>query len=596
MTLNSIVLVLVAGLVLIIAYRFYGAWIAAKVLVVDPSRVTPSHRFEDGHDFLPTNKVVLFGHHFAAIAGAGPLIGPVLAAQYGYLPGFLWILVGGVFAGAVHDMVILFASIRQDGESLAEIAKKQLGPVMGIITSIAILFIMIIAMAGLGLPVVNSLYNSPWGTFTVGFTIPVAMLIGIYLKFIRPGKILEGTVIGMGLILLGVILGPTVAQSALAPFFTFNVKQMTIILAFYGFCAAALPVWLLLIPRDYLSTYMKIGVIALLVVGIIIVRPDVQMPAMTQFVNGGGPIVPGKAFPYIFITIACGALSGFHSLISSGTTPKMLNSEADILPIGYGAMLFESFIGVMALIAATCLPTADYFAINSSAAAFAKLHMVPVDLPMLSGLVGESLAARPGGGVSLAVGMAYVFYKIPGMAHMMGYWYHFCIMFEALFILTTIDAGTRIGRYLLQDFCGTFYKPLGNRNSYFNIILFSALVSGTWGYLLYTGNVSTIWPMFGTANQMLAVIALAIGTSVILSVSGKVKYAFITGIPMAFMAIITGSAAILNITGNYLPKGLMLLASISGILFVLMILIVVMSFSTWMKQIKEIKEKEAKQA
>jgi carbon starvation protein len=587
---NSIFLVIIGALVLVLAYRFYGSWIAAKVLVLDETREMPSAKFEDGHDFEPTNKVVLFGHHFAAIAGAGPLIGPVLAAQYGYLPGVLWILIGGVFAGAVHDMVILFASVRQDGESLAEIAKKQLGPTMGVVTSIAVLFIMIIAMAGLGLPIVNSLYNSPWGTFTVGVTIPIAMIVGVYMRYIRPGKILEGTVIGMTLILAGVILGPVVAASPLAPFFTFNVHQMSIILAFYGFCAAAIPVWLLLLPRDYLSTYMKIGVMAMLVVGIIIVRPTIQMPALTQFINGGGPIVPGKVFPYIFITIACGALSGFHSLISSGTTPKMIKNEKDILPIGFGAMLFESFIALMALIAATALPTADYFAINSSAAAFAKLNMVPIELPMLSGLVGETLAARPGGGVSLAVGMAYIFYKIPGLAHLMGYWYHFCIMFEALFILTTIDAGTRVGRYLLQDFCGKIYKPFANKDNWFNIIVFSALVSLAWGYLLYSGNVSTIWPMFGTANQMLAVIALAIGTSVILKVSGNIKYGLITAIPMAFMTVITATAAILNITGNYLPKGLILMTIISALLLVLMVIIVIMSIKNWKVEIDKIKE------
>ncbi|MGE5627686.1 MAG: carbon starvation protein A [Solirubrobacterales bacterium] len=594
---NSIVLVIIGALVLVLGYRVYGAFIAAKVLVLDDTREVPSKRFEDGHDFVPTNKLVLMGHHFAAIAGAGPLIGPVLAAQYGYLPGTLWILIGGVLAGAVHDMVILFASVRHDGESLVEIAKSHLGPTMGFVTAIAVLFILIIAMAGLGLPIVNSLNNSPWGTFTVGFTIPVAMFIGIYLKFIRPGKIGEGTVIGMALIILGVILGPYIQHTALAPYLTFNLKQMSLILAFYGFCAAAIPVWLLLLPRDYLSTYMKLGVVFLLAIGILIVRPDIKMPAITPFVNGGGPIVPGKVFPYIFITIACGALSGFHSLISSGTTPKLISYERDILPIGFGAMLLESFVALMALIAATCLPTADYFAINSTAAVFAKLHMTPVELPMLNQLVGESLAGRTGGGVSLAVGMAYVFYKIPGMAHLLGYWYHFIIMFEALFILTTIDAGTRIGRYLLQDFAARFHKPFGNKNSWPNIIVFSGLVSFAWGYLLYTGNVSIIWPMFGTANQMLAVIALAVGTSVILKTSKNVAYACITGIPTVIMAFITGDAAILNITGNYLPKGLMLMTVISGLLLVLMVIIVVESFRVWKKDIAEIKNSDvAKEA
>lgn len=585
---NSIVLVIISALVLIIAYRTYGAFIAAKVLAVDETREVPSKVHEDGHDYVPTNKWVLMGHHFAAIAGAGPLIGPVLAAQYGYLPGTLWILIGGVFAGAVHDMVLLFASVRHDGQSIAEISRTNLGARMGFVTSIAVLFILIIAMAGLGLPVVNSLYNSPWGTFTVGFTIPVAILIGLYLKFLRPGKIGEATVIGMALIVVGVILGPTIQHTALAPYLTFNVKQMSIILAVYGFCAAALPVWLLLLPRDYLSTYMKLGVIGALAVGIIIVRPTVQMPAITQFIHGGGPIVPGKVFPFLFITIACGALSGFHALVSSGTTPKLISSEKDILPIGFGAMLLECFVAITALIAATCLPTADYFAINSAPAVFAKLHMVPKELPMLSQMVGENLAGRPGGAVSLAVGMSYVFYKIPGLENLMSYWYHFCIMFEALFILTTIDAGTRIGRYLLQDLCGKFYKPLENKNSIFNMVFFSAAISLSWGYLLYTGNVSTIWPLFGTANQMLAAIAFAVGTTVIIKM-GKAKYALITAIPMVIISIITLVAACENIFGSYLPQGKMLLAIVSFILIILVLIIIVESARVWMKDLKDLK-------
>jgi Carbon starvation protein, predicted membrane protein len=586
---NSIVLVIIAALVLIIAYRTYGAFIAAKVLVVDETREVPSKVHEDGHDYVPTNKWVLLGHHFAAIAGAGPLIGPVLAAQFGYLPGTLWILIGGVFAGAVHDMVLLFASVRHDGQSIAEIARTNLGTRMGFVTSIAVLFILIIAMAGLGLPIVNSLYNSPWGTFTVGFTIPVAILIGLYLKFLRPGKIGEATIIGMALVLLGVILGPTIQHTALAPYLTFNVKQMSVILTIYGFCAAALPVWLLLLPRDYLSTYMKLGVIGALAIGIIIVRPTVQMPAVTQFINGGGPIIPGKVFPFLFITIACGALSGFHALVSSGTTPKLIASEKDILPIGFGAMLLECFVAIMALIAATCLPTSDYFAINSAPAVFAKLHMIPKELPMLSQMVGENLAGRPGGSVSLAVGMSYVFYKIPGLEHLMSYWYHFCIMFEALFILTTIDAGTRIGRYLLQDLCGKFYKPFEDKNSVFNMVLFSGLISFSWGYLLYTGNVSTIWPLFGTANQMLSAIAFAVGTTIIIK-AGKAKYALITAIPMVLITIITLTAAFQNVFGSYLPQGKILLAAVSIILIVLVVIILVESIRVWVKDLKAIKE------
>ncbi|MTK13080.1 MAG: carbon starvation protein A [Clostridiaceae bacterium] len=579
---NSIVLVIIAALVLTLGYRIYGAFIAAKVLALDENREVPSKVHEDGRDYVPTNKWVLLGHHFAAIAGAGPLIGPVLAAQFGYLPGTLWILIGGVVAGAVHDMILLFASVRHDGQSIAEIAKANLGGRMGLVTSIAVIFILIITMAGLGIPVVNSLYNSPWGTFTVGFTIPVAMLIGVYLKFIRPGKIGEATIIGMSLILVGVIAGPYIQHTALAPYLTFSAKQMSLILAIYGFCAAALPVWLLLLPRDYLSTYMKLGVIGGLAVGIIIVRPVIQMPAITQFVHGGGPIIPGKVFPFLFITIACGALSGFHALISSGTTPKLIANEKDILPIGYGSMVLESFIALMALIAATCLPTADYFAINSAPAVFAKLHMIPKELPMLSQMVGEELAGRPGGSVSLAVGMSYVFYKIPGFKGLMAYWYHFCIMFEALFILTTIDAGTRIGRYLLQDLFGQAYKPFARKDSWFNIIFFSALMSCTWGYLLYTGNISTIWPLFGTANQTLATIAFAIGTTVIIRM-GKQKYALITIIPMIFVAITTLTAILINIFSNYLPHHQILLAVLSSFLIIMLVVIVFESVKVWKK-------------
>ncbi len=589
---NSIVLVIIGALVLILGYRLYGSFIAAKVLILDENREVPSKVHEDGHDYVPTNKWVLFGHHFAAIAGAGPLIGPVLAAQYGYLPGTLWILIGGVMAGAVHDMVLLFASVRHEGQSIAEIARTNLGTRMGFVTSIAVLFILIIAMAGLGLPVVNSLYNSPWGTFTVGFTIPVAVVIGIYLKFLRPGKIAEATVIGMALIMVGVIAGPYIQHTALAPYLTFNLKQMSVILALYGFLAAALPVWLLLLPRDYLSTYMKIGVIGLLVIGIIFVRPTIQMPAVTNFVHGGGPIVSGKVFPFLFITIACGALSGFHALISTGTTPKLISNERDILPIGFGAMLFESFIALMALIAATCLPTADYFAINSAPAVFAKLHMIPKELPMLSQMVGENLAGRPGGSVSLAVGMSYVFYKLPGFGGLMSYWYHFCIMFEALFILTTIDSGTRIGRYLLQDLCGKLYKPFEDKDSWFNLIFFSALISFSWGYLLFTGNVSTIWPLFGIANQLLSAIAFAIGTTIIIK-KGKAKYALITAIPMVCITVITLTACIENIFINYIPKGNILLTVVSFVLIILVVIILFESAKVWVKDLKEIKKSES---
>jgi carbon starvation protein len=437
-------------------------------------------------------------------------------------------------------------------------------------------------MAGLGIPVVNALKNSPWGTFTVGFTIPVAIFIGIYLKYIRPDKIFEGTIIGVLLILLGVVLGPIIQNSALGSYLNFNEKQLSLLLSIYGFCAAALPVWLLLLPRDYLSTYMKLGVIGALAIGIIIIQPDIKMPAITQFVHGGGPIVPGKVFPFLFITIACGALSGFHSLISSGTTPKLIKNEKDILPIGFGAMLLEAFVAIMALLAATVLPTSDYFAINSVPEVFAKLHLTPVDLPQLSSMVGENLAGRPGGSVSLAVGMTYVFQSIPWLKHLMGYWYHFCIMFEALFILTTIDSGTRIGRYLFQDLFLQSSKPVSKRRSWFNAILFSAIMTFSWGYLLFTGNISTIWPLFGTANQMLAVIAFVVGTTYLIR-SRKTQYILVTLIPMVFIAVTTLSAAIINIFDNYLPKGLYVLSIISAILIVLVCLVLVEGIINWRK-------------
>lgn len=577
---NSIVLVIIGALILILSYRFYGAFIAAKVLVLDESKKVPSEIYNDGKDYVPTNKWVLLGHHFAAIAGAGPLIGPVLAAQFGYLPGALWILIGSVAAGAVHDMIMLFASVRFNGESIAEIAKHTLGKRIGFITSISVIFILIITMAGLGLPVVNSLYNSPWGTFTVGATIPIAIFIGIYLKYIRPGKIGEATIIGMALIMLAVIFGPQIEGTTLGNFLTLDTKQLSVILVIYGFCAAALPVWLLLLPRDYLSTYMKLGVIGALVIGIIIVRPNLEMPALTQYVHGGGPVVSGKVFPFLFITIACGALSGFHSLISTGTTPKLIKSEKDILPIGYGSMLLEAFVSLMALIAATSLPTADYFAINSLPEVFDKLNLVPKDLGMLESLVGEKLAGRPGGSVSLAVGMTYVFQKLPGASTLMSYWYHFCIMFEALFILTTIDSGTRIGRYLLQDLFGKMYKPLAKKDSKFNLVFFSALMSLSWGALLYSGNISTIWPLFGVANQTLAAIAFAIGTSVLIEM-GKKKYTPITILPMIFIAITTSTASIENIFNNYIPNGKTTLTVLSVIILAMLIIILYECIKSW---------------
>lgn len=579
---NGITMVIVSALILIIAYRLYGAFMAAKVLTLDAGRTTPAVRLNDGRDYVPTNKWVTFGHHFAAIAGAGPLVGPVLAAQFGYMPGWIWLLIGAVVAGAVHDMVILFASVRYDGLSVAEIAKKELSESSGLATSIAVLFILIITMAGLAIAVVNALYDSPWGTFTVAATIPIAIFVGLYLRYLRPGKIGEASFIGVTLVLISVFVGPWVQQSSLAPYFTFDRAQLSVMLAVYGFVAAALPVWLLLAPRDYLSTYMKIGTIGALALGIIIVRPEIHMPAVTGFVNGGGPIIPGPVWPFMFITIACGAISGFHSLISTGTTPKMITSETEIKAVGFGGMLMECFVSVMALIAATSLFPGDYFAINTLPAAFTKLGMHTTELDTLSHLVGENVAGRPGGAVSLAVGMAHIFSKIPGLESLLSFWYHFAIMFEALFILTTIDAGTRVGRYLLQELGGKVYKPLKDVNWTPGIVITSAAISFAWGYLLLGGSISTIWPLFGVANQLLASMSLAIGTTVLFRL-GKERYTWTTIIPMTFMFVTTIAAAYMNITDNYLPKGNYLLAGTCAVMIVLVVFVITDSIRTWLR-------------
>ncbi|MEK7263016.1 MAG: carbon starvation CstA family protein, partial [Bacteroidota bacterium] len=427
---NALPLILVALLVMTIAYRYYSAFIAAKVVALNDLRTTPAHELNDGQNYHPTNKWVLFGHHFAAISGAGPLIGPVLATQFGYLPGFLWLLIGVCLAGAVHDFVILAASIRRKGKSLAEIARNEVSPLAGAIASVAILIIVVIALAGLGLAVVNALRESSWGTFTIAMTIPIALFVGLWMYKIRPGKIAEASLIGVLGTLLAVYFGSYIPDSFLAPYFTFSREGIIISIALYGFIASVLPVWLLLCPRDYLSSYMKIGTIAALILGVVIVAPELQMPAVTEFIHGGGPIIPGKMFPFVFITIACGAISGFHSLVSSGTTPKMLNKETDARMIGYGAMLMEGLVGIIALIASSSLFPADYFAINLSPEKFAALGISPVHLQELASEVGENISGRPGGAVSLAVGFAQIFSGIPGMKSLMSFWYHFAIMFE----------------------------------------------------------------------------------------------------------------------------------------------------------------------
>ncbi len=543
-----------------LAYRFYFSFVAAKVAVSNDIGLTPAHRLYDGQNYYPMNKWVLFGHHFAAIAGAGPLVGPVLAAQFGFMPGFLWMLIGAVMAGAVHDFVILTASVQHDGKSLAAIAKAEINKVSGATTSFAIILIIVVALAGLGLVVVNALAESSWGTFTIASTIPIAIIMGVWMFRIRKGKTLEATIFGVIMLILVVVAGRYIPGSQFAGWFTFNHKTLTILIAIYGFFASVLPVWLLLSPRDYLSSIMKISVIGLLAVGLILVAPEIKMPAFTVFTEGGGPIIPGKLYPYLFITIACGAISGFHSLVSSGTTPKMIMRQADMKAIAVGSMLTEGAVSIMALIAATSLLPLDYFQINVPVdklqAILPKLHemgFTESNLDQLSASVGENIAGRTGGAVSLGVGMAYIFSSIPGMKHLMSYWYHFAIMFEALFILTTIDAGTRIGRFLLQETFGKVYKPFQKTNWLPGNLISSGLIVFAWAYFIYTGTVATIWPMFGTANQLLATVALAIGTSFIIN-RGRARYAWVTIIPMTFVGVTTLTAAYLNIKNIYIPQ------------------------------------------
>ncbi|MGB8490435.1 MAG: carbon starvation protein A [Bacteroidales bacterium] len=557
---NAMPVVIGTIAVFAIAYRLYFSFIAAKVAVTSDLDQTPAYRLYDGQNYYPMNKWVLFGHHFAAIAGAGPLVGPVLAAQFGFMPGLLWMLIGAVMAGAVHDLVILTASVQHDGKSLAAIAKEEINRLSGTTTSFAILLIIVIALAGLGLVVVNALAESPWGTFTIASTIPIALIMGVWMFRIRKGKTLEATIFGVIMLIAVVVLGRYIPGSNVAGWFTFDRKTLTLLIALYGFLASVLPVWLLLSPRDYLSSIMKISVIGLLAIGLIIVAPDIKMPAFTSFDKGGGPIIPGKLYPYLFITIACGAISGFHSLVSSGTTPKMIMKESHIKPIAAGAMLTEAAISIMALIAATSLLPLDYFQINVPAdklqAILPRLHemgFTQSNLEQLSASVGEKIAGRTGGAVSLGVGMAYIFSSIPGMAHLMSYWYHFAIMFEALFILTTIDAGTRIGRFLLQETLGKVYKPFRKTDWLAGNLIASGLIVFAWAYFIYTGSVATIWPMFGAANQLLATIALAIGTSFIIN-RGRIKYAWVTLLPMLFVGVTTLTAAYLNIKNIYIPQ------------------------------------------
>jgi len=561
-TVNSFWFITAAVCVYALGYRFYSAFIATQVLMLDATRATPAERFNDGRDFVPTHKWVVFGHHFAAIAGPGPLIGPTLAAQFGYLPGTLWILIGSVLGGCVQDFVILFASIRRDGRSLGQMAKDELGAIGGTAALCAVMMIMIILIAVLGLVVVNAMKHSPWATSTVAATIPIAVIVGFYMRHLRPGRVLEATAIGVSLLILSVIGGGWIDSSAaLRSLFDYEAPELALMVIAYGFAAAVLPVWMLLAPRDYLSTFVKLGTISLLAIAIIILHPEVKMPALTAFIDGTGPIFGGKLFPFVFITIACGAISGFHALISSGTTPKLIMNEADARFIGYGAMMMESFVAIMAMIAATVLDPGVFFAINSPAgavgaeagAAVAKITSwgFPVTVEQMASLASamgeDSLFARTGGAPSLAVGMASLFANAFGSG-LLSVWYHFVIMFEALFILTTLDAGTRVARFMVQEILGSFVPALGRTQWYPAVLFSSGLVVCSWGYFLYTGTIdpqggiNSLWPLFGIANQMLAAIALCVACTILIK-TGKVRFVWITGLPLVWLLLITSAAA-----------------------------------------------------
>jgi len=669
---------LLALAVLAIAYRYYSAFLAARVLALDPARTTPAHLRNDGQNYHPTHRWVLFGHHFAAITGAGPLVGPVLAAQFGFLPGYMWILFGVVLGGAVHDLVILTASVRRGGRSLAEMAREEIGPSAGVIAGLAILFIVVIALAGLGRVVVGALAESAWGVFTIGMSIPIALAMGLYIYKVRGGSVRgvrEATIVGVTALLLCVVFGKQVQDSSFGQYLKLDEVTITLLIAAYGFVASVLPVWMLLCPRDYLSSYMKIGTILLLVVGIMVVNPAIEMPAFNTIGPGNvgvdgetfPAVVRGSLFPFVFITIACGAISGFHALIASGTTPKMVDRETDCRPIGYGAMLMEGLVGITALLAATALPPADYFAINTdpriaviderggpalarsreewaaatavftaedrarlgaageattttiklsevlrlsngtlaalgyhvdprearatelTAADFARLGVRVEDLPSLADATDEVVAARTGGAVSLAVGMARVFSGLPGMRSLLDYWYHFAIMFEALFILTTIDTGTRVGRFLLQEFIGRRWKKFGDTSWAPGAALSSGVLVVAWSYFILTGSIATIWPMFGIANQLLASVALAVATTILLREARRPAYAWVTLGPLMFVGTTTITAGLRAFFEVYVPMmGVPATATmgvvnavVTGTLLLCVVAILAMSARTW---------------
>jgi len=559
---NSMWLVIAAVCTYLVGFRFYASFVAARVMALDDRRATPAERLRDGHDFEPTNKWIVFGHHFAAIAGPGPLVGPTLAAQFGYLPGFLWIVIGAVLGGAVQDFVILFCSMRRDGKSLGQMAREEIGKVGGFTALITVLLIMIILLAVIGLVVVNALKGSPWGTFTIFATMPVAVLMGVYLRYWRPGKVLEASALGFVLVMASIFGGQAVAASpTLAPWFTYSAVALALALIVYGFLASALPVWLLLAPRDYLSTFVKLGVVVMLGVGIIFLRPELKLPPLTRFVDGTGPVFAGKIFPFCFITIACGAVSGFHALISSGTTPKLLSRERHVLGVGYGSMLLESFVAVMALVAAASLEPGVYFAVNSPAgivgstpaAAAATITgwgfpVTAAEMNTMAQDVGEqTLFYRTGGAPSLALGMAHIFIQGGGGRALLAFWYHFAIMFEALFILTVLDAGTRVGRFMLQDLLGQISPRLGKTSWMPGMLGTSAVIVAAWGYFLYQGvtdplgGINSLWPLFGIANQLLAAIALCVGTTILIKMHGA-KYLWVTCVPLVWLVIVTFAA------------------------------------------------------
>lgn len=580
---NALTMVIGTACILAICYRFYGIFFVRKVLGVDDSEVTPSHTLADGRNYVPTKKWVNAGQHFAAIAAAGPLVGPVLAAQYGYLPGLVWLLVGCVIGGAVHDTVVLFASMKHKGSSLSEVAKAELGPVAGWCTGLAMLFIITITMAGLSMVVVHALERNPWGTFAVFMTIPIAMAVGLYEKMGGNGKI--ATYVGLAAILASVFAGPYVQESALGEWFTFQYSSLGIMLPIYAFLASALPVWLLLTPRGYLSSFLKIGVFAALVVGVVIINPEIKMPAFTDFIHGGGPVLAGPVWPFISITIACGAISGFHAFIGSGTTPKLVDKWSDIRPVAFGMMLVECLVAVLALIAATALPMADYFAINASPEVFATLGMTVQDLPRLEDAIGMDLAGRTGGAVTLAVGMTEIFTSIPWFKTLAAYFFQFVIMFEAVFILTAIDSGTRVARYLIQDILGDLWAPMKQINWLPGSIFASIVACLLWGYLLNSGDINSVWALFGVSNQMMASLGLTIGATIILRISAKRIYMLTCLIPLAYLFVTVNYAGywmIANVYLNEAAKGYNPVnAILSIIMMVLGVIVLVSALFKW---------------